>query len=115
MIGEDEARTVHEKMWAHARAGQTTEAAALVERLEGWSADDLNGGALADLWWTFCEPLADVVAASDRQCATRLYDLSISSYQKEGSYATGAGEGMMSVSNVKRIEAKRAAIASAEA
>jgi hypothetical protein len=109
MVGDDDVRAVHAAMWEHARAGRHADAAVLVGRLEGWSADDLNGGALADLWWTFCEPLADAVASSDRACATRLYELAISSYLKEGSQATGSGEGMMSVADVKRVEAKRAA------
>ena len=109
MLGDDEVRAVHAAMWAHARGGRELEAAALVPRLEGWSADDLNGGARADLWWTFCEPLADVVVSSDRAGARRLYELAIASFRKEGSQATGSGEGMMSVADLKRVEAKLAA------
>jgi hypothetical protein len=109
MLDVDGVRAVHAAMRELAGAGRSAEAVALVERLEGWAADDLNGGALADLWWTFCEALADAVASSARARATRLYDLTIASFQKEGSQATGSGEGMMSVADVKRVEAKRAA------
>ena len=110
MLGADEVRTVHAAMLEHVQRERWTDAAALVRRLEGWSADDLNSVELADLWWSFCEQLADVVAPSEPACAARLYDLASTSFAKEGAQATGAGEGLRSVADVKRVEAKRATL-----
>jgi hypothetical protein len=93
---------VAEKRWA--------EAAALLLLLESMSAVDLNSVALVDLWWVFCEDLGDAIAASDAACAARAYDLALVSFQKEGSYATGAGEGMTAMENVRRIQEKLAAL-----
>ena len=110
MRSEPEVRAVHEAMMEHASSGRVREACDLLDQLDGWSADALNSGALADLWWTFCESLGDASAASNPDRAARLYDLAATSAVKEGTYATGAGEGLRSVADVKRIEAKRAAV-----
>lgn len=110
MTDEAEVFAVHEEMEAHWRAGRMAEAAAMLGRLEGWSCERLNGGALADLWWTFCEHVGDAMAKTDRDVAMRLYDLAIASFTKEGSWATGAGEGMMAVADRRRVEAKRDAL-----
>ena len=95
---------VAEKRWA--------EASALLAPWQGTSAEDLNSVECVDLWWMFCEDLGDAAAASDVVTAARAYELALVSWQKDGSYATGAGEGMMSVRNVRRIQEKLAALSS---
>jgi hypothetical protein len=110
MIDEAEVQAVHAEMLARWRGGRLAEAAAMLDRLEGCSSEQLNGGALADLWWTFCEHVGDALAKTDRDRAMRLYDLAIASFAKEGSYATGAGEGMNAVADRRRVETKRAAL-----
>jgi hypothetical protein len=110
MIGVDEVHLLYTTLRDHALAGRWSDASAILARLEGWSADDLNGGELAELWWTFCEPLADALASSDPSAARRLYDLARTSFEKEGSQATGAGEGMRAMADVARVAKKRAAL-----
>jgi len=101
---------VHKAMWDHARQGHPAQAVAFVPRLDGWAAEALNSGHLADLYWHFCEGLGDAMAQSDPQLAARLYALAEVSIVKEGSYATGAGEGYMAMSHLELIRDKLAAL-----
>lgn len=53
-----------------------------------------------------CERLADVVRRRKPEAATRLYQAAIEQYGSEGRQATGAGEGLMAMDGVKRVEEK---------
>ncbi len=110
MVTNELVRDVHRSMRDHALAGRFTDAASLLPLLDGRSAEDLQSVDLADLWWMFAEQIADALAKTDPTSAKRLYDLARVSYEKEGSYATGAGEGMMAMQNVSRVKAKRASL-----
>ena len=101
-------RAAHAAMETLVREKRWAEAAAIVSQLDACSAEELNSVELVDLWWMFCEELADVVAPSDPARAVRLYDLALVSFRKEGSYATGAGEGMVAMAKIDRVERKLA-------
>lgn len=60
----------------------------------------------ADCWWHICESMAEKISAQDPEGALRLLELARESNAKEGTYATGSGEGIVSVANVNRIERK---------
>ena len=47
-------------------------------------AGDLHGGEYADLWWNFCEDVADRIREDYPELAHRLYELAEESYFKEG-------------------------------
>ena len=53
-----------------------------------------------------CEELADRVRASNPEAARRLYKAALGYYRREGSLATGSGEGLMAMDGVKRLEEK---------
>ncbi|NBC19314.1 MAG: hypothetical protein GVY18_18570, partial [Bacteroidetes bacterium] len=57
---------------------------------------DLCSGPYADLYWHFCEDVADALREEDAALADRLYALAEASIAKEGAQATGAGEGLRS-------------------
>lgn len=62
--------------------------------------------AAADCWWHLCEEMADRIAKERPEDALRLLELARVSNVKEGTYATGSGEGIASVTNVNRIQRK---------
>ena len=105
-----EVRELHAKMRALVAEKRWAEATTLLASLEGRSAVDLNSVELVDLWWMFCEELGDAIAASDPAAAARAYELALVSFQKDGSYATGAGEGTTAMVNVQRVQQKLASI-----
>ena len=53
-----------------------------------------------------CEELADRVRASNPEAARRLYQAAMEYYRREGSLATGSGEGLMAMDGVQRLEGK---------
>lgn len=53
-----------------------------------------------------CEELADRVRVSNPEAARRLYQAAMEYYRREGSLATGSGEGLMAMDGVKRLEKK---------
>lgn len=69
-------------------------------------AREANSGDLADLWWDFCESLADRERDRDPALAARLYALALVSHEKAGSMATGSGEGLEARRNLERVQAK---------
>jgi hypothetical protein len=92
-------KTVNEESLALFRAARPREAADLVLSLPP---GDYVGCPHQDLWWHHCEDLADALA--DRPAdAIRLYEMAHASWQKEGSVATGAGEGLMAVRHIEEI------------
>ena len=87
------------------------EAAQLVTGLpEG----DLISGPYFDLWWHICEDLGDAVKNDRPALAVRLYKLALGSNVKEGSMASGQGEGRVSIMNQDRIKEKLARARSLE-
>ena len=81
----------------------------LVEAAElatGLPDGDLVSGPYVSLWWHICEELGDAVRAHRAALAVRLYELALWSNVKEGSMASGQGEGRVSVMNQHRIKEK---------
>jgi hypothetical protein len=99
-------QALHARMKALVTEKRWAEASALLPLLDGRSAVDLNSVEFVDLWWMFGEDLGDAIAAFDPVGAARAYELALVSWQKEGSYATGAGEGMSATINVRRLQEK---------
>lgn len=53
-----------------------------------------------------CEKLADLIKRKNPELAQRLYQATIEQYRWEGIQATGSGEGIMAMDNIKRVENK---------
>lgn len=53
-----------------------------------------------------CEELADRVRVSNPEAARRLYKAAMEYYWREGTLATGSGEGLMALDGLKRLEEK---------
>ena len=75
---------------------------ALLEHHDG---DELSAVDVS-LGWTAAEPIGDAVADRDPGRARRLYALARASSVQEGTLATGPGEGLRSVRDVARVQAK---------
>jgi len=93
----------HERMRALFLSKRLAEAAELARSLPD---EQLIWGPYAELWWHFCEELGDAVREGDPPLAARLYALALQSHEKEGSMATGSGEGLASRDRQERIQAK---------
>jgi len=76
------------------------------ELVAGLPDGDLSSGPYFELWWHFCEELGDAVKNDRPALAARLYELALGSNVKEGSMASGQGEGRVSVMNQERIKVK---------
>ena len=53
-----------------------------------------------------CERLADLMRRKNPKLAQRLYQATIEQYRLEGTQATGSGEGLVVMGNIKRVENK---------
>ena len=78
----------------------------ILDLLKTHSVQELNIAEHADIWWVFCEKIADNLSSKDSTLRLSLYQLAGESFAKEGSLATGSGEGLSSQNNIQRINAK---------
>ena len=85
------------------RQQRLLEAAALARDLPD---GELVWGPHAELWWHFCEALGDAVREHDAALAAKLYSLALQSHVKQGTMATGSGEGLASRGHQERLEGK---------
>ena len=94
-IGTEEIRQQRERVRALCREKRFEEAADLCA--------DLSDEALI---FTPCEAIADFIRETRPAEAARLYQISADFYRFEGTQATGSGEGIAAMDNLRRVEDK---------
>ncbi|MBE7463217.1 MAG: hypothetical protein HS116_06920 [Planctomycetes bacterium] len=109
-MSEDRIRTAHAAAQAWAQRRDDAAVNAVLALLDTHAPESLLGDARTEYWWHGCEAMADAIGPGRPAAAVRLLELARVSNQKEGSMATGSGEGLASRENLRRIDAKIAAL-----
>lgn len=109
-MSEDRIRTAHAASQAWPQRRDDAAVDAVLALLDTHAPEALLGDARQEYWWHGCEAMADAIGPRRPAAAVRLLELARVSNQKEGSMATGSGEGLASRESLRRIDAKIAAL-----